>query len=184
MGRREDLADAAVRLVARGGSRSLTHRGVDAEAGLPSGSTTYYASTRRALLALVTARITEQLASDVARLRLPEDPDDAAVAAVATGFLDALAARGDAQAARLALLVELRDDTELRAPLTGSDPVRDELVRAARTLLDGIGVDGPDAAARDLVGVVDALLLYRVGAVGPVDPAAVLTAYVAGLPRR
>ncbi|MDK8173016.1 hypothetical protein LQK89_12285 [Curtobacterium sp. C1] len=184
MGRREDLADAAVRLVARSGARSLTHRGVDAEAGVPPGSTTYYASTRRALVALVAARITEQLASDVAGLRLPEAPDDMTVVTVATGFLDTLAARNDAQAARLALLVELRDDAELRAPLTGADPVRDELVRAARTLLDGIGVVDPDAAAPDLVGIVDALLLYRIGAVGPVDPTAVLTAYVTGLPRR
>ena len=184
MGRRDDLADAAVRLVARGGARSLTHRGVDTEAGVPPGATTYYASTRHALLALVAARITEQLAGDVAGLRLPEDPDDAAVVAVATGFLDALAARGDAQAARLALLVELRDDPGLRAPLTGADPVRDDLVRAARTLLDGIGVVDPDGSARDLVGIVDALLLYRVGAVAAVDPTAVLTAYVAGLPRR
>lgn len=184
MGRRDDLADAAVRLVARGGARSLTHRGVDAEAGVPAGSTTYYASTRHALLALVAARITEQLADDVAALDLPTEVDDAAVVAVATGFLDGLAARTDAQAARLALLVELRDDPDLRAPLTGADPVRDGLTRAARTLLAGIGVVEVDRAATDLVALVDALLLYRVGAVADVDAPAVLTAYVAGLPRR
>lgn len=100
------------------------------------------------------------------------------------GRSDQLRAHVRQERVRLALLVELRDDTELRAPLTGADPVRDDLVRAARCLLDSIGVVDPDGSAQDLVGTVDALLLHRVGAVAAVDPTAVLTAYVAGLPRR
>lgn len=35
----------------------------------------------------------------------------------------------------------------------------------------------------DLVGLVDALLLYRVADAAPIDPARVLAASVAGLPR-
>ncbi|WP_144761784.1 TetR/AcrR family transcriptional regulator [Curtobacterium sp. 9128] len=184
MDRREALADAGIRLTARGGIRALTHRAVDAEAGLAAGSTSYYARTRRELTALVVTRVTGQLAADLGVLEVPEHLDDAAVVGIAVSFLEQLAARRDAQAARLALLLELRDDEELRAPLTASDPVRDGLLRAAHTLLDALRVAAPEQAAVDLVGLVDAMLLYRVAAVGPLDPVAVLTAHVAGLPRR
>ncbi|RIJ56101.1 TetR/AcrR family transcriptional regulator, partial [Clavibacter phaseoli] len=93
MGRREDLADAGVRLVARSGIRSLTHRAVDVEAGVPAGSTTYYARGRRELTALVVARITEQLEEDLRGLAVPAVLDDAAAVAVALAMLDRLAAR-------------------------------------------------------------------------------------------
>lgn len=183
MGRREDLADAGVRLTARGGVRALTHRAVDAEAGVPAGSTSYYASTRRELTALVVARITEQLATELGALRLPRALDDATVVEVAATFLQALADRADAQAARLAILLELRGDDTLRAPLTDADPVRVALLSTAQDLLDRIGVADPAGSAVDLVGLVDALLLYRVAAIAPMDDRAVLGAYVAGLPR-
>ncbi|MGN7191253.1 MULTISPECIES: TetR/AcrR family transcriptional regulator [unclassified Curtobacterium] len=183
MGRREELADAGIRLAARGGSRALTHRAVDQEAAVPPGSTSYYASTRRDLTALVVDRITDQLAVDLSDLVLPPVPDDDAVVAIALGFLDRLAARADAQAARLALLVDLRDD-DLRTTLTGDDPAREALVAVARTLLVAVGAADVDRRAVDLVGLVDALLLYRVADVAPVDARAVVAAFVAGLPRR
>lgn len=184
MGRREDLADAGVRLTARGGARALTHRAVDAEAGLPPGSTSYYTRTRRELTALVVERITAQLSSELSELALPDRLDEATVVGIAVAFLDQLAARRDAQAARLALLLELREDHELRASLTAADPVRARLNDSATTLLDAIGVAEPVKASVDLVGLIDALLLYRTAEVGPLDPMAVMTAYIAGLPRR
>ncbi|MBF4609368.1 hypothetical protein, partial [Curtobacterium sp. VKM Ac-1393] len=85
---------------------------------------------------------------------------------------------------RLALLLELRADEELRAPLTGADPVRGRLNETARSLLNALRVDDPDRAAVDLVGLIDAMLLYRTAAVAPLDPVSVLTAYIAGLPRQ
>lgn len=184
MDRRELLADAGIRLTARGGARALTHRAVDAEAGLAAGSTSYYARTRRELTELVVARVTAQLSAELGALEIPNDLDGAAVADIAAGFLERLAGRADAQAARLALLLELRDDPELRAPLTAADPVRARLHEAARSLLDALRVLEPDRAAVDFVGVIDAMLLYRTAAVAPLNPVAVLTAYLAGLPRR
>ena len=59
--RRDAIADAAIHLVATRGLRGLTHRAVDAEAGLPPGSTSYYLSTRKALL---TACLDRMLAQD------------------------------------------------------------------------------------------------------------------------
>ena len=55
--RRTAIADAAIRLVATRGVRGLTHRAVDAELGLPAGSTSYYLRTRQALLAACVERL-------------------------------------------------------------------------------------------------------------------------------
>ncbi|WP_328524414.1 TetR/AcrR family transcriptional regulator [Kribbella sp. NBC_00359] len=60
--RRDAIADAAIHLVATRGLRGLTHRAVDAEAGLPPGSTSYYLRTRNALL---TACVNRMLARDM-----------------------------------------------------------------------------------------------------------------------
>lgn len=60
MSDRSDLiADAAVTVLSRDGLRGLTHRAVDAEAGLPGGSTSNYFRSRSALLRAVVSRIVE-----------------------------------------------------------------------------------------------------------------------------
>jgi DNA-binding transcriptional regulator YbjK len=181
MARRDELADAGVRLIARGGIRALTHRAVDVEADLPAGSTTYYARTRRELTGLVVKRITEQLASDLQGVSIPASMDDATAVKIAEAFLDGLAQRKEAQAVRFALLFELRSDDDLRAPLTDADPVRATLIDTARAILSAIGVTDIEEAAVDMVGLIDALLLYRAAGAGPVDSSRVLAAYLAGL---
>ncbi|WP_220033012.1 hypothetical protein [Curtobacterium sp. MCPF17_046] len=130
------------------------------------------------------ARVTAQLSAELGALQIPDDLDDATVVHIAAAFLEQLAARAEAQAARLALLLELRDDEELRAPLTGADPVRARLNEAARSLLGALRVAAPEHAAVNLVGLIDAMLLYHTAAVAPLDAVAVLTAYIAGIPRR
>lgn len=57
--RRTLIADAAIRLLAENGSRGLSHRRVDKEAGLPIGTTTHYASTRGALLLMAARRLSD-----------------------------------------------------------------------------------------------------------------------------
>jgi DNA-binding transcriptional regulator YbjK len=182
LGRRDEIADAGVRLIARGGIRALTHRAVDEEAGLSAGSTSYYARTRRELTRLVVDRLAEGTQADVDVLAIPLNLTKAQVAQVAAGFLDQLAAREEVQAARFALLFELREDDDLRRGLTAEAPVRSSLLAAAEKLLRAADVVEPAAHAVDLVGVVDALLMYRAARAAPVDAAGVLTAYVAGLP--
>ena len=182
MGRREQIADAGVRLIARSGIRTLTHLLVDKEAGLPRGSTSYYASTRRDLTALVVERLSEGTQADLDGLTLPAALTRAEAAHVAAGFLDHLARREEAQAARFALLFELREDEELRAMLTADAPVRQPLVREAEKLLVALGVADPTQHATDLVGLVDALLMYRTAKAAPVDAVRVLRAYLDGLP--
>ena len=69
--RQDAIADAAIHLVATRGLRGLTHRAVDAEAGLPPGSTSYYLRTRNALL---TACVQRMLGRDLRHATHHRDP--------------------------------------------------------------------------------------------------------------
>jgi DNA-binding transcriptional regulator YbjK len=66
--RQAQLLTAAVRVVARRGLRGLTHRAVDAEAGLPEGSCSAVMRTRLALLTRLTEFVTSQFARDIQEL--------------------------------------------------------------------------------------------------------------------
>jgi DNA-binding transcriptional regulator YbjK len=58
--RREHLLDAAIRVLGERGVRAVTHRAVDAEAAVSSGSTANYFSTREALFAAIVERFSER----------------------------------------------------------------------------------------------------------------------------
>ncbi|PJJ55380.1 TetR/AcrR family transcriptional regulator [Compostimonas suwonensis] len=182
MARRDQIADAGVRLIARGGVHALTHLAVDAEASLPRGSTSYYARTRRDLIALVTVRLSEGSQADLDGVSVPVVLTRAEAVRVAVGILNHMARREDAQAARFALMFELRGDDELRGALTAHAPVRTPLTAEAERLLRAIGIADPAAHAPDLVGLIDALLMYRTARAAPIDDARVLGAYLDGLP--
>ena len=66
--RRAQLADAGLAVLAESGARGLTHRAVDATAGLPAGTASNYFRTRDALLGALGERIFERLAPDDAVL--------------------------------------------------------------------------------------------------------------------
>jgi AcrR family transcriptional regulator len=78
-GRRAELADAGIAVLAREGSRGLTHRAVDAEGGAPTGTTSNYFRSRAELLEGLVARISERLAPDPEALaELASHPPDRA----------------------------------------------------------------------------------------------------------
>lgn len=60
--RRRQIADAGLAVLAREGSRGLTHRAVDAEAHVPAGTTSNYFRSREALIEGLVDRIGERLA--------------------------------------------------------------------------------------------------------------------------
>jgi DNA-binding transcriptional regulator YbjK len=64
--RRRLLADAGLRVLAESGARGLTHRAVDTEAGVPSGTASNYFRSRDALLGALGERIFERFAPDPA----------------------------------------------------------------------------------------------------------------------
>ncbi|HZV49336.1 MAG TPA: TetR family transcriptional regulator [Candidatus Dormibacteraeota bacterium] len=152
--RRRRLLDAALEVAAAGGLRALTHRAVDARAGLSAGSTSYYFRTRLALLDALARHIGQLDAEDLATF------DPGAVEASAPGarerLLDAMAAllerwSGPGRARTLVRYQLLLDRTarqgadagggwrarftERMAGLSGLDPVRCRLLAAA---VDGL----------------------------------------------
>jgi len=67
-GRRRELLDAALGVVADDGLRGLTHRAVDRRAGLPEGTCSAYLRTKQVLLLAVAEHVAATLSADVDRL--------------------------------------------------------------------------------------------------------------------
>lgn len=184
--RRAAIADAAIAIVARDGLRALTHRAVDREAGLPAGSTSYYARTRRALIEAVVQRLADRTTADLRPAPGVEPVGVAATARALAALVDRLAARPGDHRARYALAVDLAGDLELHPLITGASPVRAAMLAAAAATLGRLGVEEPERHAPGLVALVDALLFDRVAGAGR-DPAAradaegLLRACLAGL---
>ena len=103
------IGDAAIAVIAAEGMRGLTHRAVDRAAGLPPGSTSYYARTRAALLALTMARM-------VALDQVETVPPPGGLAESIAGFaFEAITAGRTRMLARYEFALEATRRPELRA---------------------------------------------------------------------
>lgn len=175
--RRTLIADTAIDLVASGGLRALTHRAVDAAAGLPAGSTSYYARTRTALIAACYQRLAEldlaDLDADGPPLLAPPAPldggrsapappaplDRETAAAALAGLLHRWLTTGrPRQLARFELSLEAARNPELEADLHQAG--RGARARAAG-ILAALGADRPEEAADLLIAWADGLLYDR-----------------------
>jgi DNA-binding transcriptional regulator YbjK len=67
-GRREQILEAALRVIGRSGREAVTHRAVAEEAGVPLGSTTYYFDSRDDLLAEALEHVAAEAVRRYARL--------------------------------------------------------------------------------------------------------------------
>ena len=151
------IADSAIEVVARDGIRALTHRAVDSEAGLPSGSP--HTTGPAQLLSLTVERVTSLLRGFVEVSGIQElastNADD--VLAMLSQMIEALLADYRSElAARSALIIELtgkEDTTDLVSALL--DP--SDLFSA----LDATGMRDPAVAAMDLLAVYEGLLWER-----------------------
>lgn len=181
MRRKDEIADAGIRLIARGGTHHLTHRLVDTEAGLPKGSTSYYARTRRDLIALVVQRLSDESQHDVADVVIPETIGVEGATEVLATAMQRMRRRVDAQKARFALMFELREDNELRRALTAEAPVRAGLDQIAARLLSALEVPDADIRGPELVALADALLMYQAVDAAPIDIVRITNTYFAGL---
>ena len=118
-GRRETLLDAAIELLGTRGVRAVTHRGVDAEAGVPAGSTSNLFRSRDALLGAVVERFVERERWNWERVAAAVDPRTRAELAATLGAFarEATGPQRVLTLARYALLVEGAQSPELRSPL-------------------------------------------------------------------
>ncbi|WP_433269907.1 TetR/AcrR family transcriptional regulator [Actinosynnema sp. CS-041913] len=157
------LADAAIHVVATRGMRGLTHRAVDAEAGLPQGSTSAYFRTRKALVEGVVKRLAELDLAEAAQADLPGEPDVDELAHAIGHVLDLWMTTGrERTLARYACLLEATRQPELRGILAHGAQARAQ----ARDLLERAGVADADRQGRALVAFLDGLLFDRLVGAG------------------
>ncbi|MBB5078919.1 TetR/AcrR family transcriptional regulator [Nonomuraea endophytica] len=133
--RRDLLRDAAIHVLAREGGRGLTHRAVDAEAGVPGGTAKNYFPAREALLRAVAERCLE-----LYRGAVPASPpgDPAELAARFEALLRDAAGPGRA---RLLAYLELQAESarrpwlaEILDPIAAGDFTGFELAQRAAGL--------------------------------------------------
>lgn len=151
--RRTRIADAVITVLAEQGSRGLTHRAVDKEAGLPAGSTSYYVRTRAQLLAVAVPRLAE---FDTALLDSDGDPRKRLVEAIH----DALHGEGRRRTlARYELVLEAARRPDIQEEMAvGTDLLLGRLV----ALFPSIPPDEARVRAQDALTYVDGLLLANV----------------------
>jgi AcrR family transcriptional regulator len=176
--RRQQLADAALDVVADGGMRALTHRAVDARAGFPAGTTSAYFRTREALVVGLADRISDLDQRDLAELGLlaggdlmggaGAPPPVPAVLELVAERMAALAhhlmtTAGRRSLVRYACLLETTHRPALRGMLRHAEAARAQSAQ----LLTWAGAARPEESARTLVAAVDGLILD-----GVLDPSA------------
>ena len=157
--RPELIADAAVTVLARDGLRGLTHRAVDAEAGLAAGSTSNYFRSRAALLQSIVARLEELDLAALTSGPQPEPTSLPAVAAHLAGTVELMTSRRHVRAtrARLALLL---DETARPAMEAGHR----RFLGMLEAVLAEAGHPEPGPAARAVGDLLEGALVHAVTA--------------------
>ncbi|MDD7836886.1 MULTISPECIES: TetR/AcrR family transcriptional regulator [Paenarthrobacter] len=150
--RRTQLADAALAVVAAQGLKGLTHRAVDAQAGVAVGTTSNYFRNRATLVAAAVDRV-EELDSLLLQQGARERPTSvAAVAEQVAGAVMGLA-QENAGLTRARFVFAL-DQPEVVAA------GHERLVSALAQLLEAMGVTEPRARAEAVSDYSDGLVLH------------------------
>ena len=165
-GRREGILDAAIELLGGRGVRAVTHRAVDAAAGLPAGSTSNHFRTSDALLEAVVDRFAAREranADEIAAGAAPTTPDEL-VRVLSAVVTDMTGPHRTLTLARYALLVEGAQRPALQAQLrhTGAR-VNTWAANWVRTA----GSDRPDVHAPILGNYLTGLVLHQLAIPDP-----------------
>lgn len=165
MQRGEVIARAAVDLVAEHGLKGLTHRGVDARAGLPLGSASNVFRTRRALLAGVLRHILEEERREM--LAVPRPSSAQELLDNAEAMVTYLLGEGlSLTRARYAIFLEALAHPDLQQDIAAATRTLTEVVAdMVRPLVND--PDEAEARASLVIAAIDAVLLSRL--VRPVD---------------
>ncbi|MBB5906936.1 TetR/AcrR family transcriptional regulator [Actinoalloteichus hymeniacidonis] len=163
--RKQRAADAAIEVIADSGLRGLTHRAVDARAGLPEGSTSSCFRTRFALLSGVVDRLVELEETWAAQFptsgwAIVTSDDIGRIVDVYTELL--LHWLGPARSrtvARLELYLEGARRPELVARL---DTASRYFIDMAAAGMREVGIPDPQESARVLVAQLDGLIFSAV----------------------
>ncbi|RJQ80728.1 TetR/AcrR family transcriptional regulator [Pseudonocardiaceae bacterium YIM PH 21723] len=179
--KRTKVLAAAVEVLGAGGSRALTHRAVDAAAGMPAGSTSNYFRTRNALVTGVLEYLSEIGIAAIQELAgMPRPVDVAEFARLMAGMYTHLLEHGRlAQVARRVVFTEAAWNAELQAAI-GEAGV--PFQRLMADWLRSLGAADPEPDARLLMIFLDGLLADRL--IHPdsgVDVESAITRFLRGL---
>lgn len=155
--RSERIADAAIRLLAEGGLRALTHRAVDEAAGLPQGSTSNHARTRAALIEAAVRRLAVRESQVISLEEMPRGEDAGELAdGLALAMHRYLTRDPSLLIARYELALEITRRPALREMYvrTGTSAFREPLT----AMLRNAGSPDPDRHTLSLVAWCDGML--------------------------
>ena len=162
--RRTSIADAALRVLEARGSKGLTHRAVDREAGLAEGSTSNYCRTRDALLTAALQRLTELEQPTIGAIEAllpygPFEPRRAAELVWEQISVWLAPERIGFAVARTELWLEARRRPEFSAAI---DEVRREYLLRAERLLPAVGCTRPHDHAPQILAALDGLMTNQI----------------------
>ena len=159
-GRRLQITRAALDVLGREGSKGLTHRAVDAAAGVPAGTSSNFFRTRSALLGAALNRHVEldtppsSGLAEIEDLKLDDDQAKQLILAAIDHLL-----RPEARhlvAARYELVLESTRRHELKDEFA---PAREKFIGLSTALLKARGCETPRPHAAQLTATIDGILL-------------------------
>ncbi|MFJ9367974.1 TetR/AcrR family transcriptional regulator [Nocardia sp. NPDC101769] len=158
--RREALLEAAIRLLAREGARAVTHRAVAAESGTTHGNARYYFGTLDQLLDEALRQLAARQIDEVRALfdGLPDVDVPQRISRLVDYVTGTLAGDRDAAVARYEFFLEVARRPNLRASLDEWGATQRAAFAAE---LRGAGTTDPEAAAADLLTLVNGLVLEQ-----------------------
>jgi DNA-binding transcriptional regulator YbjK len=164
--RREVLLDAAIRVLGERGVRAVTHRAVDAEAGVGAGSTANYFATRDALFAAIVEGFAERERAnfeDVAARVCPTSPAELG-RALAESARDSVGRYRALTLSRYALLVESANNPVLREQMAATGA---RVSNWLATWLRLIGSSEPDLHVHVVGNYLTGLVLHQLAIPDP-----------------
>ena len=179
--RRQALLDAAIGVLGERGMRELTHRAVDAEAGVAAGSAANYFPTREALLEAIVERVSAMERDhfdDMALKIRPVTPAELG-RAVAGWVRESTSARRALTLSRYAILVEAGHNAKIRRQLaeTGS-----RVNAWFANWLQAIGSSDTDHDVEVLGNYITGMMLHQLAIPDPdFDPAGKITGLLESL---
>jgi DNA-binding transcriptional regulator YbjK len=168
--RKTTIADAAIEVVANEGIRGLTHRAVDKQAGLPTGSTSFYCRRRIDLLTLTLQRHAaldmEDLLRDSTSLPTISASLDTLVDILANQLTDWMSEQKRVRlVARFELFLAASREPELAQIVTQQ---REMFLQATIAALKVAGIARQEEVAATLMVFTEGVLLDQLRAATPV----------------
>jgi len=154
--RREQILEAALRVIGRSGTQAVTHRAVAQEAGVPLGSTTYYFKSKDDLLRQALEHVAaseveryESLGEELRSVKSPRELADRLIAELVANAEDRIA-----YIAEYELWLEAGRRPELR---TAAQSWCDAEQRAVAGAMETLGSGDPATDASLVVAALDGL---------------------------